>query len=181
MNIGDKAQNTRDGRLGIVIRKFKNGSVAVLEKICPVVINTHDSEKTLKVIEENSVPIFDETKYKVSPKFDMDITFDELIAYNKTCKIDVNSSHHFETYGGILIYVSHPKGKEKFSIQIGVDEDGFMYEGDYGCQDSFKEIPIEEGLSILNYYRKLINSRQALECALITNNVSKDFVEINIK
>lgn len=60
LNIGDKVRNIRDGRIGIVIRIFGSDSIAVLESVSPVVINTHDSEKTLELIEENSVPIFDE-------------------------------------------------------------------------------------------------------------------------
>lgn len=60
MHIGDKVKNVRDGRVGIVIRIFNSGCISVLENISPVVINTHDSEKTLELIEENSVQIFDE-------------------------------------------------------------------------------------------------------------------------
>lgn len=60
MNIGDKVKNVRDGSVGIVIRIFNSGCISVLENVSPVVINTHDSEKTLELIEKNSVPIFDE-------------------------------------------------------------------------------------------------------------------------
>lgn len=60
MNIGDKVKNLRDNRVGIVIRVFRSGSIAVLESVSPVVINTHDSENTLMIIEENSVPIYEE-------------------------------------------------------------------------------------------------------------------------
>lgn len=63
MNIGDKVKNIRDGRIGIVVRVFNSGCIAVLENVAPVVINTHDSEKTLELIEENSVPIFDERDF----------------------------------------------------------------------------------------------------------------------
>lgn len=62
MNIGDKVKNKNTGVIGIVIRLFKSGSIGVLEKITPVVICTHDSDKTLEVIEENSINIFDENK-----------------------------------------------------------------------------------------------------------------------
>lgn len=65
MNIGDKVRNVRDGKVGIVIRVFRSGSIAVLERVSPVVINTHDSEKTLELIEENSVPIFDERDHLI--------------------------------------------------------------------------------------------------------------------
>ena len=42
-------------------------------------------------------------EYKVSKNFDMDISFEELINFNKTCKIDLKSNHHFESFNGILI------------------------------------------------------------------------------
>lgn len=60
INIGDKVENVRDRRIGIVIRIFNSGCIAVLENVAPVIINTHDSKKTLKLIEKNSVPIYDE-------------------------------------------------------------------------------------------------------------------------
>ena len=61
INIGDKVENKNSKAIGIVIRKFKSGSIGVLEKVAPVVICTHDSEKTLRLVEKNSVTIFDET------------------------------------------------------------------------------------------------------------------------
>ena len=119
--------------------------------------------------------------YKVSKDFDMNISFDELIKYNKTCKIDLNSTHHFESFEGILIYVSHPEIEEKFTIELGVVEDGFVYEGDYGCMDEFIEIPIEEGLKILDTYRELLNKRSDLEYLLLKNKLDKDSVFVEIK
>lgn len=119
--------------------------------------------------------------YRVSKDFDMNIPFEDLIKYNKTCKIDLDSTHHFDTYEGILIYVSHPNNKEKFSKELGADEDGIMYEGDYGCEDSFKEIPIEEGLKILETYRELLNNKNELELLLLKNKLDKDVVSIEIK
>lgn len=118
--------------------------------------------------------------YKVSKNFDMNITFEELIKYNKTCKIDTNSSHHFESFNGILLYLSHPNGKEKFSIELGVTEDGFVYEGDYGCEDNFKEIPIEQGLEILESYRQLVNNADNLEYLMLNNKLDKDIVKIEL-
>ena len=119
-------------------------------------------------------------EYKVSKNFDMDISFEELINFNKTCKIDLKSNHHFESFNGILIYVSHPNNKEKFTIELGVTEDGFVYEGDYGCEDSFKEIPIEEGLKILETYRQLVNSASRLEYLLLDNKLDYDRVVFDI-
>lgn len=62
IGIGDKVKNTRDGKYGIAIRIFKDGSIAVLENVAPTIINTHDSNKTLKLIEKQCIDIFDETK-----------------------------------------------------------------------------------------------------------------------
>lgn len=63
MNIGDKVKNINSGTIGIVIGIFRSGSIAVLEKVRPVVICTHDSEKTLQILEENSVCIFDDRDF----------------------------------------------------------------------------------------------------------------------
>ncbi len=52
INIGDKVGNKNSKAIGIVINKFKNGSIGVLEKVTPVVICTHDSEKTLQLVEK---------------------------------------------------------------------------------------------------------------------------------
>ena len=119
--------------------------------------------------------------YKQSKNWDMDITLEELISNNATCKIDLDSTHHFETYEGVLIYVSHPSKEEKFTIELGICEDGIMYEGDYGCQDKFKEIPIEEGLDILVRYGELLDTRHNFEYLLLKNNLEKDVVRIVIK
>ena len=119
--------------------------------------------------------------YKVSKNFDMNISFEELIKFNKTCKIDLNSTHHFESFEGILIYLSHPNSKEQFTIELGVTTDGIIYEGDYGCREEFKEIPIEEGLKILESYKKLVNNASCLESLLVSNKLDKDRVIINIK
>lgn len=119
--------------------------------------------------------------YKASKKFDMTISFEELIKYNKTCKIDLSSTHHFESFNGILIYVSHPDNTEKFSIQLGVTDDGFIYEGDYGCDVNYKEIPIEDGLKILNTYREIFNKSFDLVNLFLKNKLDKDNIEINLK
>lgn len=119
--------------------------------------------------------------YKVSKNFDMNISFEELINYNKTCKVDLNSTHHFDSFEGLLVYVSHPQGKESFSIQLGVDEDGIVYEGDYGCMPNFIEIPIEEGLKLLESYKVLLNARSEFEYLLLKNKLDKDIVKIEIK
>lgn len=118
---------------------------------------------------------------KQSKHWDMNISLEELIAYNKTCKINLNSTHHFDTYNGILIYVSHPKNQEPFLIELGVDEDGIMYEGDYGCREEYKEIPIEEGLKILEKYKKLADTGGDLELLLLNNKLDKDIVEIKLR
>lgn len=119
--------------------------------------------------------------YKVSEYFSMNITFDELISNNKTCKVDLDSTHHFESFDGLLIYVTHPDSKEPFNIQLGVNVDGIVYEGDYGCREEFKEIPIEEGLKLLETYRVLLNARSEFESLLLSNKLGKDIVKIDIK
>ena len=51
-NTGKLVKNKIDGTIGIVLREWKTGQVQVLEKIQPKVINTHDSWKTLEILEE---------------------------------------------------------------------------------------------------------------------------------
>lgn len=48
--VGMPVKNKRDGRIGIVLHQWKNGSIAVLENINPRVINTHESWNTLEII-----------------------------------------------------------------------------------------------------------------------------------
>lgn len=51
-NTGKRVRNKNSGIIGIVLREFETGQVQVLEKIEPYVINTHDSWKSLEVLEE---------------------------------------------------------------------------------------------------------------------------------
>lgn len=120
-------------------------------------------------------------EYKPCASFDNVVTFEELISYNNTCKINTLSDRHFETYDGIMIYVSHPNVEDKFTIQLGVDETGIQYEGDGGCLDTYKEIPILEGLKILEQYRILRMVKNDLEYTLCCNEVENNSVFINIK
>lgn len=48
--VGMPVRNKRDGKIGIVLHQWENGSIAVLENISPRVINTHDSFDTLEII-----------------------------------------------------------------------------------------------------------------------------------
>lgn len=45
--------NKNDNKQGIILRTFKSGSIQVLEKIEPKVINTHLNFKTLKILDDN--------------------------------------------------------------------------------------------------------------------------------
>lgn len=51
-NTGKLVENKIDGTIGIVLREWETDQIQVLEKIQPKVINTHDSWKTLEVIED---------------------------------------------------------------------------------------------------------------------------------
>lgn len=51
-NTGKLVKNKIDGTIGIVLREWETGQIQVLEKIQPKVINTHDSWKTLELLEE---------------------------------------------------------------------------------------------------------------------------------
>ncbi len=47
---GIPVRNKRNGKIGMVLRQWKSGSIAVLESINPRVINTHDSWNTLEIV-----------------------------------------------------------------------------------------------------------------------------------
>ena len=57
-----RVKNLRSGKIGIVINIFNNGSIAVLEKVSPLVINTHDSISTLKIIDDRLSGCFTKSK-----------------------------------------------------------------------------------------------------------------------
>lgn len=54
--VGMPVKNKIDGKIGIVLHQWESGSIAVLEKISPRVINTHDSWNTLEIITDTVVP-----------------------------------------------------------------------------------------------------------------------------
>lgn len=118
---------------------------------------------------------------RASKHFDMDITFEELVRYNPTCQIEMNSTRHFETFDGISIYVSHPNKTDKFTMELGIDETGIMYEGDYGGLDEYKEIKLKDGLRILYLYGQLINTKSDLECLLCSSDIEENSIFVNIK
>lgn len=51
-NTGKRVRNKNSGVVGVVLREFKTGQVQVLERIEPLVINTHDSWKTLELVDD---------------------------------------------------------------------------------------------------------------------------------
>lgn len=48
LKVGDKVVNLRSHRFGIVNMITESGSIEVIESIEPLIINTHDSSKTLR-------------------------------------------------------------------------------------------------------------------------------------
>ena len=50
--VGKQVRNLRDGKLGVILRITDSGSIQVLEKVAPVVINTHDNWSTLELVED---------------------------------------------------------------------------------------------------------------------------------
>ena len=62
IRLGYRVKNLRSGKIGIVINIFNNGSIAVLEKVSPLVVNTHDSISTLKIIDDGLSGCFTKSK-----------------------------------------------------------------------------------------------------------------------
>ncbi|MBR3133377.1 MAG: hypothetical protein IKG42_04860 [Clostridia bacterium] len=51
-NTGKLVRNKIDNKIGILLRELETGQIQVVEKIQPYVINTHNSWKTLEVLED---------------------------------------------------------------------------------------------------------------------------------
>lgn len=107
----------------------------------------------------------------ISKNFDMNISFEELMKYNKDCRVNINSDHHFESFNGVLIFVSHPNIKAPYTIELGVDEFGIVYEGDIGRSDEYPVIPIHDGFELLESYRQMLVSRSNIESVLLSNRL----------
>ena len=61
IEVGDLVENTRDKKQGVVIRISKNGSYSVMEAFRPgLTISTHESNKTLKLLEKKYLVMKDE-------------------------------------------------------------------------------------------------------------------------
>lgn len=76
----------------------------------------------------------DEIKTYQSSNWDMNISLKELIDFSTYCYVDRNykklSSHNdCGAYDGISIYLKHPNS-DKYSLMIGISEDGFVYIAD---------------------------------------------------
>ena len=94
--VGMPVRNKRDGKIGIVLHQWENGSIAVLENISPRVINTHDSFDTLEIItdevkhvktKDDSIPV-----QKVKDKIE-EINEDEESKYYDTF-LDARDIYH---------------------------------------------------------------------------------------
>lgn len=89
--------------------------------------------------------------------WDMDISFEEIIAFNIDCKIDRywDKTKHDNAYDGVCIYMNHPKGNGDYEVMIGINDDGYVYLGDgYGL--NYPSIPINQGLIELKMNRDYI-------------------------
>lgn len=53
--VGMPVRNKRSGKIGVILHKWESGSIAVLEKISPRVINTHENMSTLEVITDKVI------------------------------------------------------------------------------------------------------------------------------
>jgi hypothetical protein len=78
--------------------------------------------------------MIDEVKTYQSKNWDINISLKELIDSNLSCYIDrsyykLNSHHDSGAYNGICIYLKYPN-TDKYSLKIGIAEDGFVYIAD---------------------------------------------------
>jgi len=87
-----------------------------------------------------------------SKKWDMDISFEELIKHNPTCKIEGEYDSHWsdDGFGGMCLYMQHPLNDTCSSI-ITISKDGFCYDGDGGSTKEF--INTEEAIKKMHDFR----------------------------
>ena len=64
---------------------------------------------------------------------------------------------------------------------LGVNEDGLMFEGTGNTLNKLTEIPLDKGLLLLENYRQLVNQCYEFKSKLLTYNLCKDSVNLEIK
>ena len=125
--------------------------------------------------------VIDSTVIPVSKYYDCVYTLEDIANCSDKCMIDCNSTHNFEVFNGFVLFIQTPDSNGEYNMILGVNEDGLMFEGTGHTLNELTEIPLDKGLLLLENYRQLVNQCHSFESKLLTHNLCKQFVNLEIK
>ena len=125
--------------------------------------------------------VIDSTVIPVSKYYDCVYTLEDIANCSDKCMIDCNSTHNFEVFNGFVLFIQTPDSNGEYNMILGVNEDGLMFEGTGHTLNELTEIPLDKGLVLLENYRQLVNQCHSFESKLLTHNLCKQFVNLEIK
>lgn len=125
--------------------------------------------------------VIDTTVIPVSKYYDCVYTLEDIANCSDKCMIDCNSTHNFEVFNGFVLFIQTPDSNWEYNMILGVNEDGLMFEGTGHTLNELTEIPLDKGLLLLENYRQLVNQCHSFESKLLTHNLCKQFVNLEIK
>lgn len=125
--------------------------------------------------------VVDSTVIPVSKYYDCVYTLEDIANCSDKCMVDCNSTHNFEVFNGFVLFIQTPDSNGEYNMILGVNEDGLMFEGTGHTLNELTEIPLDKGLLLLENYRQLVNQCHKFESKLLTHNLCKQFVNLEIK
>ena len=125
--------------------------------------------------------VIDTTVIPVSKYYDCVYTLEDIANCSDKCMVDCNSTHNFEVFNGFVLFIQTPDSNGEYNMILGVNEDGLMFEGTGHTLNELTEIPLDKGLLLLENYRQLVNQCRKFESKLLTHNLCKQFVNLEIK
>ena len=125
--------------------------------------------------------VIDSTVIPVSKYYDCVYTLEDIANCSDKCMIDCNSTHNFEVFNGFVLFIQTPDSNGEYNMILGVNEDGLMFEGTGHTLNELTEIPLDKGLLLLENYRQLVNQCRKFESKLLTHNLCKQIVNLEIK
>ena len=125
--------------------------------------------------------VIDTTVIPVSKYYDCVYTLEDIANCSDKCMVDCNSTHNFEVFNGFVLFIQTPGSNGKYNMILGVNEDGLMFEGTGHTLNELTEMPLDKGLLLLENYRQLVNQCHEFEYKLLTHNLCKQMVNLEIK
>ena len=125
--------------------------------------------------------VIDTTVIPVSKYYDCVYTLEDIANCSDKCMVDCNSTHNFEVFNGFVLFIQTPDSNGEYNMILGVNEDGLMFEGTGHTLNELTEIPLDKGLLLLENYRQLVNQCRNFESKLLTHNLCKQIVNLEIK